>query len=204
MSVPDTAGLERDKYGSATRRRLIARYARALQVCLDELAPASVLDAGTGTGDLWTLMPGPLPPLAGVDCDRTCLRASRLPGGRLACADAVHLPFPSRSIDLVFAVEVLEHSARPDALLAELVRVARRHVLVGVPQEPWFRLGCLAALRYLPTLGNSPNHLQQFTAGTFAALLARHGQVIRRQRSFPWQFGVIAVPPVPDGTRAPA
>jgi ubiquinone/menaquinone biosynthesis C-methylase UbiE len=40
-------------------------------------------------------------------------------------ADAERLPFPDRSIDVVYVHDGLHHLARPEAGLAEMTRVAR-------------------------------------------------------------------------------
>ena len=40
-------------------------------------------------------------------------------------ADAEHLPFPDRSVDIVYVHDGLHHLARPEAGLAEMARVAR-------------------------------------------------------------------------------
>lgn len=48
------------------------------------------------------------------------------------------LPFPDRSVDAVVCSDVLEHLApgrRPEAL-SEMVRVAQRHLILGVPCGP--------------------------------------------------------------------
>lgn len=56
-------------------------------------------------------------------------------GHKLAFADIASLPFPDDSFDIAFCCEVLEHL--PDELIErgarELMRVARRYVLVTVP-----------------------------------------------------------------------
>ncbi|MBW8886694.1 MAG: class I SAM-dependent methyltransferase [Fibrobacteres bacterium] len=57
--------------------------------------------------------------------------------------DAARLPFPDRAFDLVMCVEVLEHI--PERLLrrvcAELTRVTRRNLIIGVPYDQDLRLG---------------------------------------------------------------
>jgi hypothetical protein len=57
--------------------------------------------------------------------------------------DAAQLPFPDRAFDLVMCVEVLEHI--PERLLrrvcAELTRVTRRHLIIGVPYDQDLRHG---------------------------------------------------------------
>jgi hypothetical protein len=58
-------------------------------------------------------------------------------------ANASHLPFPDRAFDLVMCVEVLEHI--PERFLrkvcAELTRVTRRHLIIGVPYDQDLRHG---------------------------------------------------------------
>lgn len=57
--------------------------------------------------------------------------------------NAAHLPFPDRAFDLVMCVEVLEHI--PERFLrkvcAELTRVTRRNLIIGVPYDQDLRLG---------------------------------------------------------------
>ena len=48
-------------------------------------------------------------------------------------ADALHLPFPDKSFDVVLSSETLEHVSDPGAVIAELVRVARHYVVLSTP-----------------------------------------------------------------------
>jgi SAM-dependent methyltransferase len=83
-----------------------------------------------------------------VGCDTAVLRGRCPPGGyvgldRTPQADVQHdlvldphLPFEARAFDTVVCWDVLEHVERPDGLFAELARVARKHLLVSLP-NPW-------------------------------------------------------------------
>lgn len=59
--------------------------------------------------------------------------------------DATRMGFPDSNFDLVLCAEVLEHFASPalEVICAELVRVSRRYVLIGVPFEQDTRFGRL-------------------------------------------------------------
>ena len=70
--------------------------------------------------------------------------------------------------------------------MAEMARVARRHLLVSVPREPLWRALNVARGAYLRDLGNTPGHVNHWSKRSFAALLARHGEVEQVRSPFPW------------------
>ena len=76
---------------------------------------------------------------------------------------AERLEFGDDEFDLVAATEVLEHVADPRAVLAEMARVARRHLLVSVPREPLWRALNVARGAYVRQLGNTPGHLNHWS-----------------------------------------
>jgi ubiquinone/menaquinone biosynthesis C-methylase UbiE len=100
--------------------------------------------------------------------------------------DALALPFGDASMDLVTCIEVLEHLVEPRLAVAELARVCRGACVVSVPSEPWFRLGSLARGKHLSSLGNHPEHIQQFNPRSLAQLLAAHFTDVVVERRTPW------------------
>lgn len=95
----------------------------------------SCLEVGSGEGFLSSRI-GRLfgVPTVGVDLAwRVCARAGEF--FRLPCAvgEARQLPFRDKSVDLVVSVNTLEHIADVAAAFAELRRVARVAVIVGMP-----------------------------------------------------------------------
>ena len=170
------------------QRWLIARFYRRLAALLDGIEGATLLDAGCGEGfgmrELGDAWPGHW---VAVDADADALGGSAWPPSvQRVRADVCHLPFEDRRFDIVIATEVLEHLADPRAGLRELARVARRCVVLTVPNEPWFRLANLARGKNLAALGNDRGHVQHWSARRFAALVAEELVVARVVTAFPW------------------
>jgi SAM-dependent methyltransferase len=106
-------------------------------------APIRILDVGTGHADIprviarWARRRGRFMEITAMDRHPSALAvAARACAGypeiRLQQGDALALPFPSGSFDIVLASQVLHHmeGAWPVQLLRELSRVARRGILV--------------------------------------------------------------------------
>jgi SAM-dependent methyltransferase len=136
-------------------------------------------------------------PVVGLDLDDPKLRAEwdsrhranlefrTMPPDRLPCADD--------EFDLAAAIEVLEHVPDPERTLAEMARVARRHLLVSVPREPLWRALNVARGAYLRELGNTPGHVNHFSKRGFVSLLARHGEIVETCSPFPWTMILVRV-----------
>jgi 2-polyprenyl-3-methyl-5-hydroxy-6-metoxy-1,4-benzoquinol methylase len=190
-----------DKYGSTNPvvRRLMAGFERTLQELFEQAAPTSVLDVGCGEGVLsarWAqgLDPGPV---VGIDLDDAKLRAEwatrARPNLRFLAMRAERLEFGDDEFDLAAATEVLEHVPDPEAVLAEMARVARRHLLVSVPREPLWRVLNVARGAYVRDLGNTPGHLNHWSRRSFEGLLARYGEVQQSRMPFPWTMLLVRV-----------
>jgi SAM-dependent methyltransferase len=103
------------------------------------------------------------------------------------------LEFADDEFELVAATEVLEHVVAPERALAEMARVASRHLLVSVPHEPLWRALNMARGAYLKDLGNTPGHLNHWTRRSFVSLLGRHGEVVQTRSPFPWTMLLVRV-----------
>ncbi len=190
-----------DKYGS--KNPLVRRMMGGFRATVDELweraAPESVLDVGCGEGVLtaeWAqrIRSGRV---VGVDLDDPALRAEwgerARPNLEFVAADAAALPFEADSFDMATGIEVLEHVPDPDAVLAEMARVARRRLLVSVPREPIWRVLNVARGAYLTDLGNTPGHVNHWTKVGFHSLLTRHGRVLDVRTPVPWTVALVGL-----------
>jgi 2-polyprenyl-3-methyl-5-hydroxy-6-metoxy-1,4-benzoquinol methylase len=90
----------------------------------------------------------------------------------------------------VVCCEVLEHLADPARALALLARLAQPHLIVSVPREPLWRILNLARGRYWAALGNTPGHLQHWSARRFLALLHDHVEVREVRTPLPWTMAL--------------
>jgi ubiquinone/menaquinone biosynthesis C-methylase UbiE len=183
-----------DKYGSTNPlvRRLMAGFEGTLAELFARAAPESVLDVGCGEGVLtyqWAQQLGERR-IVGIDLDDAKLRAEwatrRRPNLEYLAMAAEQLPFAPNEFDLASAIEVLEHVPDPQHTVAEMARVARRHLLVSVPREPLWRALNVARGAYLKQLGNTPGHVNHWSKRSFVKLLAQHGEVIEKRSPFPW------------------
>jgi 2-polyprenyl-3-methyl-5-hydroxy-6-metoxy-1,4-benzoquinol methylase len=191
-SVP--TGNTYDKYGSTNPvvRRLMAGFEGTLDELFERAAPASVLDVGCGEGvltDRWAKRLGDRQ-VVGLDLPDPKLEAHwgvrERPNLQFVAGRGEELPFADSEFDLVAAIETLEHVPDPERTLAEMARVAARHLLVSVPREPLWRGLNLLRGAYVRELGNTPGHLNHWSKRGFAELVARHGEVLEVRSPFPW------------------
>jgi 2-polyprenyl-3-methyl-5-hydroxy-6-metoxy-1,4-benzoquinol methylase len=183
-----------DKYGSTNPvvQRLMAGFEGTLAELFAQAAPESVLDVGCGEGVLthqWATQLGERR-IVGIDLDDEKLKAEwatrQRPNLEYRALMAEHMPFADGEFDMACAIEVLEHVPDPEHTVAEMARVARRHLLVSVPREPLWRMLNMARGAYLADLGNTPGHVNHWSKRSFARLLAQHGEVVEKRSPFPW------------------
>ena len=190
-----------DKYGSTNPvvRRLMAGFERTLDALFAQAAPASVLDVGCGEGVLTEQWADRIAPgrIVGIDLEDPKLATEWAGRQRsnltFAPMDVERLQFADDEFELVAATEVLEHVTDPERALAEMVRVAGRHVLVSVPHEPLWRVLNVARGAYVRQLGNTPGHLNHWTQRSFVRLLGHYGEVVEIRAPFPWTMLLVAV-----------
>ena len=176
------------------QRALIERFHRRIVRQVEQLAPASFLDAGCGEGFVAFQLLQAMPGLALTGCDLSeealNVAAASNPQAHFVYGSVVELPFPDHSFDVVGCFEVLEHlpGDLPSRALAELARVSRGAVLLSVPHEPFFSLANAARGKNLDVRprGSDPDHRQFWTRTGFGRLVADQLNVRQLTGSFPW------------------
>ena len=188
---PVPTGNTYDKYASTNpiERRMMSGFFGALDACIDGLAPTQVLEVGTGEGEVRERLIAAFPQVAvrGIDREDEHLLAEWARRGLPASVgDVMAIDAADDAYDLVLAIEVLEHVPDPDHALREIARVCRGHVVLSVPREPIWRIGNMARGRYLKALGNTPGHINHWSARSFTRLVGRHFEIEQVHRPLPW------------------
>lgn len=154
------------------------------------LAGWTHLDFGCGRGETME-MAGKLGISPhGTDIDPECLRLSSAYGmtTRLI-GEAPFEQFAEKSFDLVTCFHVLEHVARPAETLAALAKIARKRVLVAVPNLSAFH--DLLRPKSHWDLAVNQGHLQSWDHAHFRNLAERHCGL----KILAWGFDTVMLPP---------
>jgi ubiquinone/menaquinone biosynthesis C-methylase UbiE len=141
----DPVAAQRDYYrrtaaGYDAMRECEAEHANALGHIvryLTRIDARTVLDTGCGTGRAMRFVARELPHLAvrGNDPSPDLLRVAThdhaIASFALDCASSESLPYRDAAFDAVIATGVMHHVPHPDAVVAEMLRVARKAVFIS-------------------------------------------------------------------------
>lgn len=185
------AGNTYDKFNTSNpiARRMMQGFEADFTALFRQTNARRILEVGCGEGHMLRIMRQiSSAQLFGLDVDLPVLwqAAARCPDAGLAFVDGHQLSYSADAADLVVACEVLEHVSQPERVLREIARVTRRYVILSVPREPIWRVLNVARGRYLGDFGNTPGHINHWSTGAFAALVAGVLNVREVRQPFPW------------------
>jgi SAM-dependent methyltransferase len=194
----DTSNYRKHTHGNPVQRWLIDRFHRVVVGKIAELAPGSFLDAGCGEGFVAEILLRQMPglKLTGFDFNPESVEIARAknPGGEFLVASIYEIPLETDSFDVVGCFEVLEHQTEPGPALRELARVARGHVVLSVPHEPYFCVANAARGKNLNVRprGSDPDHKQFWSRKAFGEFVSAQAdlEVVWLGGSLPWTICV--------------
>lgn len=172
------------------QRALIGHFHRQLTELVRARSPDEILEVGCGEGFVLSALRegGVRCPMHGIDFSESALAEAqrRVPDATFSLEDANKLADDGRRYDLVLMIEVLEHLPDPQRMLRLLQRLAKRHVVLSVPWEPFFRGLNFLRGKHIRALGNDPEHIQHWSRREFAQLAGSHFEVRDKPIVFPW------------------
>ncbi|WNL45534.1 class I SAM-dependent methyltransferase [Dyella sp. BiH032] len=184
-----------DKYGSKNPvvRYLMRGFEEALSALVRRAAPERIHEVGCGEG-YWVLhWLAQGIPASGCDVSAYVIDIARQ---NAAAAEVTARVFEVRSIydldrkpdpaELIVCCEVLEHVDNPRRALARLASIAGGYVLLSVPREPIWRLLNMARGKYLGQFGNTPGHVQHWSASAFISMVSEVFDVVEIRTPLPW------------------
>lgn len=177
-------------------RRLVDGFMAALADLAQRSGAKQVHEIGCGEGFLSTMLAQSGFVVRGSDISPAAVAIARQRAAALGLpatfrmADLHDLSPSVDGAELVVCCEVLEHLADPARALAKLARLAEPNLIVSVPREPLWRMLNMARARYWAALGNTPGHVQHWSARRFLALLQDQVEVREVRTPMPWTMAL--------------
>lgn len=197
---PESYALE-ELAGTLADIRIINRYLgdqRALLKHLSKMVAGSsaftLLDVATGSADIpmaivdWARRAGVAASVTAVDMNEHTVDIARqhaagYPEIRVETADALRLPYPDDSFDIVVCSKTTHHMSNEDAvrLVKEMLRVARRGYLVMDLRRSWIAYALIRILTRIFTRNRLTRYdgplsvLKSFTPAELAAVAGKAG-----------------------------
>ena len=141
-----------------------------------------MLDVGCGYGAYGRAMIAEGVNCFGCDVNFSYLQEAQRHGLPVAAVDSV-LPFADRTFESVLLFEVIEHVSNMNKLLDECFRVARKNVLITVPNSEDIELMKSNDVTYAHML--SSDHVNFFDLDSLHTLLCQYASEVSIERSDP-------------------
>lgn len=192
-----------DKYMTKNplKRRMVERLNTKILTSVGEIiekiepgvGDSKVLDAGCGEGFITNLIAANIHnvDIIGLEYTEEALEIAKKMNQQLTYVqgDIYDMHFEDNTFEVVICTEVLEHLEHPELALKELERVCKKYLVITVPNEPWFCLGNLIALKNISRLGNPIDHINHWTYRGFQKFVEQYlGVHCTYDKSFPWSI----------------
>lgn len=171
-------------------RYMLSCFDRAVEACIREAAPKSVLEIGCGEGHVTgIILRTEVSEVLATDISTALVEenAARVVDPRVSFRAVDMMSFlPEEQFDVVVCCEVLEHLDDPERGLDILHGFGAREYILSVPREPIWRVLNMCRGAYLNDFGNSPGHVNHFSQRGFIRFVERRFHVRSLRAPLPW------------------
>ncbi|MDP3988701.1 MAG: methyltransferase domain-containing protein [bacterium] len=168
---------------------LLNRFLEHITSAVKETGAQKILDLASAQGYVIQRLRQKLPTASfvGVDIDEEALSDARImnPGVDFVTGDITEFQ-PEQPVDLVMALEVLEHLSDVPSALKNLSAIQSNWFLFSVPHEPYFRGLNFLRGRHVRRLGNHPEHCNVWGKKRFIKTIEPYFVLQADYSSFPW------------------
>jgi len=195
----ESSNEKKHKTKNPLRKFLIDRFNANLILQIRELQATSILDLGCGEGYVCKLIKTAFPKVSyyGLDGSQQAVEVAKNKnlGVNFAVMDILDTSsqelnkvFNVSKFDTVICLEVIEHIEDFHKALSVLSNIDADHYIISAPNEPFFRLSNLIALKNIKRLGNDPGHVNTWSKSGFTKLIKKYFDVTKVLLPFPWQM----------------
>jgi len=155
-------------------------------------AGKKILDIGCATGEYLLKLNKLGYEFIGIDVNPEYILKAKEKGLNVYNMNAVSLNFEDKQFDTVLLFEILEHVNNPEIILNEARRVAKKNILVTVPNCTQFFSLLNFGLTYDHFL--ELDHVNFFTKTDFESLLSKSFNNFKIEEKEPLRLGAINLP----------
>ena len=200
--VEQPAGNYYDKYKTKNviERRLMSGFLQSFDKLVRSAGVSEAYEVGCGEGNFTMRLADMGLTVRGFDIAPEVIEKARTS----AALRGLAIPFRTGSIydlqpatdaaPLMVCCEVMEHLPDPRRALSILASLAQPYLLVSVPREPIWRILNLMRGAYVADVGNTPGHVQHWSARAFVNFLQREFEIIKVERPLPWTMVLCRAP----------
>ena len=173
-------------------RYMVDNYFKSVKVLLSKIDTNKILKAheiGVGEGRSTMRLKQMVPNLSASEFVEKLVKIAKQNNKDIPVfqESVYELSYEAESIDMVFLLEVLEHLDYPEIALKEMKRISKKYLILGVPNEPLWRILNFCRLKYVKEFGNTPGHLNHWSKRTLIAFVEQHfGKVVAVESPLPW------------------
>jgi len=186
------AHAEKYQSGNWIAQKLVSNFMNSILRTVQQAGSTEVHEIGCGEGHILGILANNKFKVRGCDISYESLAIAKSESAKrnldipLEMKSIYDLNADQDAADTVICCEVLEHLTDPEEGLKKLVSIARKDIIVSVPNEPIWHILNMARGKYLSALGNTPGHFNHWSKKQFIRFVAAHAEIISVKTPLPW------------------